>query len=524
MTGPLAHPQVLVVGAGPTGLVLSLWLTRAGVRVRVVDRATEPGTTSRAMVIHARTLELYRQLGIDRVVIEGGLELKSGNLWLRGRQAARLPIGDMGAGISAFPYILVLPQDAHEHQLVEELARAGVFVERDTTLLGFEETTTGIRARLRTGDGAESSCEADYIAGCDGARSTVRDTIGVDFAGATYTGLFFVADLEADGPVVNGELHATLDDDDFLLVFSMREPGRVRLIGRVGADVQDDADLGWEDVRSRTAIQLGIDVHRVRWFSTYRVHHRVAGMFRRGRAFLLGDAAHIHSPVGGQGMNTGIGDAVNLAWKLAEVLHGRAGTALLDSYEDERIAFARTLVATTDRAFVAITSRTMLARQIALRVAPVLLPPLLRITAVRRAAFCLLSQTAITYRRSALSTGRAGGVRAGDRLPWIDARLGGEPESDNFAPLASRSWQVHVYGEATDELRALCAARGLPLHTFGWRGTMRRSGLQEGAVYLLRPDGYVGLADGRGTPDALERYLDARGIRPSVATAGAGAL
>lgn len=163
MTSPVARAQVLVVGAGPTGLVLALWLVRAGARVRIVDRAAGPGTTSRAMVIHARTLELYRQLGIDGVVIGGGLELKTGNLWLRGRRAAQLPIGDMGAGLSAFPYILVLPQDAHERQLVEELARAGVFVERDTTLLGFEETTSGIRARLRTADGEESIGEADYV-------------------------------------------------------------------------------------------------------------------------------------------------------------------------------------------------------------------------------------------------------------------------------------------------------------------------------------------------------------------------
>lgn len=183
------------------------------------------------------------------------------------------------------------------------------------------------------------------------------------FDGATYTGLFFVADLDADGPTVNGELHATLDDDDFLLLFSMREPGRVRLIGRVGAEIQNEADLGWEDVRGPTAEQLGITVRRVHWFSTYRVHHRVAGGFRHGRAFLLGDAAHFHSPVGGQGMKTGIGDAVNLAWKLAEVLQGRAGDTLLDSYEQERIAFARTLVATTDRAFLAITSRNVVARQ-----------------------------------------------------------------------------------------------------------------------------------------------------------------
>ena len=156
---------------------------------------------------------------------------------------------------------------------------------------------------------------------------------------------------------MNGELHVALDTSDFLAVFPLKEDGRARLIGTVRADAEHrHENLSWDDVSTRVIEWMRIDVERVNWFSTYHVHHRVADRFRKGRAFLLGDAAHIHSPVGGQGMNTGIGDAVNLAWKLAAVVHGRADASLLDSYEPERIAFARRLVATTDRAFTGVTS------------------------------------------------------------------------------------------------------------------------------------------------------------------------
>ncbi len=217
---------------------------------------------------------------------------------------------------------------------------------------------------------------------------------------------------------MNGDIHVGLDRTDFLAVFPLKDPARARLVGTV-RDASSSDGLTWNDVGTRVIEWMRIDVAQVNWFSTYRVHHRVADHFRRGRAFLLGDAAHIHSPVGGQGMNTGIGDAVNLAWKLAGVLRGRLVAAVLDSYEPERIAFARRLVATTDSAFTGVTSSSALARALRLHVVPRLLPPLSALRAVRRFLFRTVSQTAITYRGSALSEGAAGTVHSGDRLPWV---------------------------------------------------------------------------------------------------------
>jgi 2-polyprenyl-6-methoxyphenol hydroxylase-like FAD-dependent oxidoreductase len=500
--------DVLIIGAGPTGLVLALWLARRGVSVRIVDKTADAGTTSRAVAVQARTLEFYRQLGLADAVLERGRKAVAVNLWVAGKKEARAVFGDMGAGISPFPYALLFPQDEHECLLIERLGEAGVKVERNTELLSFEDATTRVLARLRRPDGSVEKCTAGFIAGCDGAHSKVREGLGIGFPGGTYDHLFYVADVEASGDAMNGEIHVGLDTSEFLAVFPMKGEGHARLIGTVQEDAEHQKNnLSWRDVSQRVIAWMHIDVERVNWFSTYRVHHRVADQFRKGRAFLLGDAAHIHSPVGGQGMNTGIGDAVNLAWKLADVIRGRAGSPILDSYEPERIAFARRLVATTDEAFTGVTSPGLMARFVRLRIVPLLVPAFFPFRAVQRLLFRTVSQTVVNYRGSGLSDGRAGSVHGGDRLPWVKMN---RDDADNFTPLTSLDWQVHVYGDAAPEIRAVCEARKLPLHVFPWSPDMDRSGLLRDAVYLVRPDGYIALVNAGGGAAALTSYLDAR--------------
>src|ERR1044071_3798583 len=233
---PAADADVLIVGAGPTGLVLALWLTRLGVHVRIIDQTAEPGTTSRALAVQARTLELYRQIGLADAVVKRGRKMTTINLWKMGHQAAHVVFGEMGEDLSPFPYALIYPQDEHERLLIGRLVEAGVTVERQTELVTFEETTEGVRARLQRADGDTSTCRATYLAGCDGAHSAVREGLGIGFPGGTYNHLFYVADVEARGAVMNGELHGALDVTDFLLVFPLKDEGRARLIGTVRAD------------------------------------------------------------------------------------------------------------------------------------------------------------------------------------------------------------------------------------------------------------------------------------------------
>jgi hypothetical protein len=322
-----------------------------------------------------------------------------------------------------------------------------------------------------------------------------------------YDHVFYVADVAAKGSTMNGEVHVGLDTTDFLAVFPLKSEGHARLVGTVRETQPRNENLSWNGVSKRVIDWMNIDVERVNWFSTYNVHHRVADHFRKECAFLLGDAAHIHSPVGGQGMNTGIGDAVNLAWKLAAVLKGRADASLLDSYEPERIAFARRLVATTDRAFTGVTSPGAIARLVRMQIVPLVLPLLSEFKAVRRLMFRTVSQTALNYRGSSLSEGRAGEVHGGDRLPWVKTDDG---VKDNFIPLTSIDWQIHIYGDTPTEIRALCEGRKLPLHVFRWRPEMDRAGLRRDAVYLVRPDGYVAMAASERGAAAIASYLDAR--------------
>jgi 2-polyprenyl-6-methoxyphenol hydroxylase-like FAD-dependent oxidoreductase len=496
--------KILIVGAGPTGLVLALWLTHLGIKVRIIDKTTEPGTTSRALGVHARTLEFYRQLGFADEVVAHGIKTVGVNLWVSGMKVARIPLAQMGEGQTAFPFLLIYPQDEHEKLLIRKLDELGVRVERATELLHFEQQDERVRASLMLPDRSEEIFEAAYLAGCDGATSTVRKVLTTQFPGGTYSHLFYVADVEASGPPTNNEVHIDLEDADFLAVFPLTRKGHVRVVGSVKDDRAGDREhLKFDDVRGQAMHNLKLEVASENWFSTYRVHHRVAQNFRQGRVFLLGDAAHVHSPVGAQGMNTGIGDAVNLSWKLAAVLQDNAPETVLDTYELERIPFARRLVSTTDRMFAFVTNRGPLATRLRRTVMPFLLPRLVAITRFRRALFRTLSQIAIRYRTSPLSLGSAGRVCAGDRLPWVRMPAG----DDNHGAITGLAWSAHVYGAEPEGIADACRELGLPLRRFPWQAGMRDAGFAPGGFYLLRPDGYVALAESGCTPQRLRDYF-----------------
>ncbi|MEB0078468.1 FAD-dependent oxidoreductase [Pseudomonas sp. CCI3.2] len=497
--------DVLIIGAGPTGLVLALWLSKLGIRVRIIDKTATSGSTSRALAVQARTLELYRQLDLTQVILQHGHKVPAVNLWVKGEHAAQVPFDAVGKDLTPYSFLEIFPQDQHERLLIERLLMFGVSVERQTELTRFVHDGVGVTAYLSGADGQEEVCAARCLAGCDGARSTVRKSLDIGFPGGTYQQVFYVADVDADGPSVNGELHVDLDESEFLAIFPLADKHHARLIGTVRNEHADT--LTFEDVSGRAIEQLQVQIHRVNWFSTYRVHHRVAKHFRQGRAFLLGDAAHVHSPAGGQGMNTGIGDAINLAWKLAALLETRASDSLLDTYETERIGFARQLVATTDRVFSFATAEGRIAKLVRTRIAPLLIPKVIAIDAVREFIFRTISQVTLNYRGMPLSAGTAGKVHGGERLPWV-------PGSDNFESLSRLCWQLHVYGVASEQLNAWCKERGVPLHVFQWTPAHAASGFALNALYLLRPDTYVALAELSGEPEVLDRYFDERGIQP----------
>jgi 2-polyprenyl-6-methoxyphenol hydroxylase-like FAD-dependent oxidoreductase len=504
----MKNTEVLIAGAGPTGLVLALWLTRIGVKVRIIDKTERAGTTSRATIMHARNLEYYRQMGFSDDAVSDGAIIHSLSMWVGGKKKATAQFRDFDKAITPYQFILGFPQDHQEALLEKQLAAAGVTVERRTELVSFTQNGDGVTAEILLANGEKETCTARYLAGCDGAHSVVRQQLNVGFPGGTYEETYYVADIVATAAFDHDEINIALDKVDFLAAFPFKGENTMRLVGTIRPGIIDKKDLKWEDVSGSILERLKMNVKEVNWFSTYKVHHRVASHFHEGNAFLLGDAGHIHSPVGGQGLNTGIGDAVNLAWKIGAVLRDNAPKSILDTYETERIAFARQLVATTDKAFTFINKKGGFATWVRTRVAPVVLPWLFRITAVRRFMFLLVSQIEIRYTHSTLSSGAAGNVQAGTRLPWVPFDAA-DPAHDNFTPLTSMWWQVHSYGDGLPErMQQLCDQRKIPVHIFPWSDRALAAGLKKDAVYLVRPDGYVGLAAEQTDYNKLAGYLD----------------
>jgi 2-polyprenyl-6-methoxyphenol hydroxylase-like FAD-dependent oxidoreductase len=507
MSTTTSPAPILIAGAGPTGLFLAYWLARAGVPLRIIDAKRGPTQESRAIAVQARTLEFYDQLGLGADALARGRNFGGVSLWESGRLAGTAAFTNVSGSLTPHPYMYILTQDQNEALLIAHLQTLGINVEWETELTGFTQDADGITATLRHAD-QTTTFRAAYLAGCDGAHSAVRHGMGMTFAGDTYPNTYFVADVTATGKLRSDDINLCMGDASFAVYFPMPGQDHHRVLGQVPAGVGEHPTF--EDVRTQAEANGIAQVQSVHWFATYRLHHRVAAHFRVGRAFLLGDAGHVHTPVGGQGMNTGLGDAVNLAWKLAQVIGG-GNAALLDSYEAERLPFALSLVKTTDRIFNGAASTTPLNRFIRTRVLPLMISSVGRIAAARRAMFMLISQLRITYPKSSLSQGKAGRVKGGDRLPWVP-----NTTSSNFALLQSLQWQMHIYGDAPGAVQAWCDQQHVPLHVFPFTPAAQHAGLAKDAPYLVRPDGYVGLAAPQFAADVFDAY--AAQWLPSITT------
>jgi 2-polyprenyl-6-methoxyphenol hydroxylase-like FAD-dependent oxidoreductase len=515
--------DVLIVGAGPTGLMLANQLTRRGVRVQIIDRHSGPAQQSRAMAVQARTMEIYSKLGIADQALALGKTGSGANLWANGHRTARIPLGDIGQGISPFPYVLMLGQDDNERIMGQHLRELGIDVQWNTELLKFEQQAESVTATIKTADGATHQVTAAYMAGCDGARSAVREQSGITFPGAPYEHVFFVADTVATGPMRPDELNVYLWRDGFHLLFPMRGQDHWRIVGMLPRQLRDRENLTFDEVipAIRDEASAALNFSHCSWFSTYRIHHRCAEKFRDRRCFLLGDAAHIHSPAGGQGMNTGLQDAYNLGWKLALVVQGRANSALLDSYEQERQPVAQRLLATTDRLFMLLVSDGWFAKMFRANVVPRLIGFAMTVQRIRKMAFSTISQIGIRYRSSPLSTTLpglpAGAPCGGDRFPWLKLRLDeGGAAADLYQQLADTSFNLLVIGQPAPAEGLLDANDLLRIHVVANDAAnateLARVDITSAAFYLLRPDGHVALAGGQLDTPAVSRYLRELGI------------
>ena len=527
--------SVLIVGAGPTGLMLALQLARADVPFVLIDANVAPSITTKALIVQARTMEIYQRSGVSAQAMAQVELVEAATIHINGKTGVRLPLAQIGRGISPFARPMALTQDQNERILGDELRELGIRIHWLHKLVALNQTSDGVLATLQTGDNANdltvtTQIAAQWVAGCDGAHSAVRHLCAIEFPGAPYEQVFYVADVHARGPATPGELHIYLWPDDFHFFFPMRSPAagelRYRLIGIVPAMLRQVDDLNFDDLRDTVHSRLAgaFTVTKVNWFSPYRIHHRRASQFRSGRCFLLGDAAHIHSPAGGQGMNTGLQDAFNLGWKLALVCSGLANAALLDSYASERIPVAQRLLQTTDQMFAAITSTSTVARVLRMHVALLAARTVLRLPAAQRLFFRTVSQTGIEYRASELSHNEGplptAAPHAGDRMPWLQLNFDKEEKAaDLYQRMTGVGFHLILWRQPAAATQALAdfAQREHKLLTVLLIGdqaanetTLRTCGVRGPIALLIRPDGHIAYAGSTLTVAGLARYLQQR--------------
>ena len=524
--------EVLVVGAGPTGLTMAAQLHAHGVRLRVVERRHER-RASRAFVVHPRTLELLAPLGLAERLIARGDPNARVRLHAGGR-TADVRLVSPGHADTAYPYLLFIPQAAVEEVLEDHLRDVGVVVERGVEFIGASRRPGSVDYRLRRDGGSIESGEAGYLLGCDGGDSTVRRVAGIPFRMRPYRPSLVLADLDVEGELASGCFHGFVAGEGLLFLFPSHAAAGWRLLS-VRPDHGSGIEAGTSDAPDAlNELQVLVDrltggslrLHAPVWSAHVRLRRGQAAQYRRGRILLAGDAAHLHSPAGAQGMNTGIQDACNLAWKLALVVRGAASEELLDSYQAERWPVARRTRQLTDLAFLAEAADHVSLRWLRQHATPRMLP-LVDGRSIPKVAFRLVGGLATRYRRSPVVQAGSPSLwrapRAGDRLPdgrildagqpgWLHSRLC-EP-AHHLLLCASQT----EFDRATTERLARGSTIPLRIHRLASvpdedvlvdpdGGLLRRLGAPRTAVYLVRPDGYIALRAGGPDLAGVSRYL-----------------
>jgi 4,5-epoxidase len=495
MDGGTEQADVLVVGAGPTGLALACGLAAQGVAVRIVDRAEGPGSTSRANILHARGVEVLERLGAVGDLHRRSLAPVGMQMHVRSRPIATMRfVPDDAESVQA----LFVSQAQIEEQLRRRLGELGVKVGWGAAVAGVVQDDDGVTVKFADG----VRMRAGWLAGCDGARSTVRDAVGIDFAGESVVEQFLLADVHADWDRDRTVSAGFFHRDGLLLAIPMRDAEGKGDLWRLMADVPvvdrrlDDADIvaRFEELLTERAGESNVHIRDAVWTSVFRIQRRLAAEYRDRRILLAGDAAHIHSPIGGQGMNTGIGDAENLAWKLALVVSGHADPALLDTYTAERRPLATEVLRTTTTNTKILVGESAPARFVRDRV----FVPLLNSPVVQRQATRKASQLWVSYQRGPLG-GRGRKPRPGERVPDRPCLRADGTETSLYADL-SPAWILLAPLQA-DVAALLEVAR----EDLGREVTALFDATAPDTPYLIRPDGHVGW---RGEdPAALRRWF-----------------
>lgn len=512
MTERSTKTDVIIIGAGPTGLALACQFIRHGIDFVIIDKKETTTPHSKAIGVQARTLELYEQMGLADKLVELGWKAEKARLIVRGEVRGEADFSRMGQGMSDYPFVLIVEQGRHETLVYDFIKANGKEVRWRTELESFTQDDAGVTASVKTVNGATETISAKYLVACDGARSLVRNTLGLTFEGLTFERLFYVADVDVDWEYTNEALMVFLMKSNLLAFFPMLGKNRWRVVGTFPEEfAKDEGDILYDEIEEQIKrdAELELDITKVHWFSTYKVHTRHVNKFSEGRCFLAGDAAHIHTPAGAQGMNTGIQDAYNLAWKLALVIKNSADPKLLDSYNEERLENADNLLKTTDRFFNLVASPEPVLTYLRMHVFPYIAGVAFSIDAVNKFVFPRISQIGIHYRNASLSDHADDSgfeVKAGDRMPYFVAdgkSIYDKLHAPKFHLLTFWDGQSSSDPEGPGEVSDLVARHTIPLYP----RVAEIFGTTESFMVLLRPDNHIGMICKGTSLTPIENYL-----------------
>ncbi len=510
------NTDAIIIGAGPTGLSLACQFVRHGVDFVIVEKNEGVTPFSKALGVHARTLEIYEQLGLAQKAITQGTIAGKVRLLEGGEVRGEVDLSNVGQGLSSYPYMLVLEQSKNEQLLYEYMQAHGADVHWRTELESFSQTGANVTAHVKNSEGASQIIEAKYLVGCDGPKSMVRHALGLSFEGSTFERLFYVADVQIDWKYSHDALHICLARNAVVAFFPMRGEKRYRIVGAFPEGTnKDEGEILYEEIEQRIKeeAEIALDISHVNWFSVYKVHTRHVNKFSEGRCFLAGDAAHIHTPAGGQGMNTGIQDAYNLSWKIACVLKDDADERILDTYNEERLPNAIRLLGTTDRMFNLAAGTDWLFSLIRTTVFPPMAQFILSFDVVKKRFFPLISQIGINYRDGSLSrhTGDEDfSVKAGDRMPYflIDGKSIYDKLREPKFHLLTFSNEAQDYqatrGEIESEYARLVDYHVVPLDPH----VAEIFGADKPFNVLLRPDNHIGFISQETSSGGTRSYLN----------------
>lgn len=536
-----AATDVLIVGAGPTGLALAAQLRAFGTAVRIVERRRTPTRPSRALVVQPRTLEVLRPTGVSAGLLAVGDPDATARMHL-GRTAVTVAMRDDGLRGTAFPFLLLLRQAEVERVLRDHLRERGVDVEWGTEFVGSRTRPDGVRAELRRDDGTVEHADAAWLAGCDGADSAVRRDAGIGFAGAAYRQSVLLADVDIDADLVAARGHVFVSPRGGLVLLDVGEHATWRVIAVRGRRDRDAGPADPDHVARRVAVETGgrVTVRRVAWISDIPQQRRLADRLLAGRTVLVGDAAHVHTPAGARGMNTGLQDAANLGWKLAVAARG-GDARVLDSYAAERRPAALRSMLLTHLLFQAEAADHPLLRRARAAVAPFAVPLAVGLPLLRRVGLRIIGQLTVGYPPGPVAVEGDprvhGGIPAGARLPDFALLRDGAPcrvhdllATPGFHVLLCGSSQGWSHVDIADLRRRLgdlvavhrLGARPIDGQAYDPRGpVLRRLGARRGpAQYLVRPDGHVGFRCAGADPDALVAHVRALGASTPAALSG----